>query len=195
MNIFYLDEDPDTCARQHNDKHCVKMIVEYAQLMSSAHRVLDGVEYQGRTANGRRIARWFHPDGYLQDTLYKVAHLNHPSTKWVRQSKSHYEYLYSLWIALCAEYTYRYGKIHETQRKLEGALYFAPVNIGVNPFVEPPPAMKHYPQCIVTGDSIASYRNYYREAKSGFAVWTKRDAPEWWSEYEREGKQTETQIS
>lgn len=192
MNIFFLDIDPKQCARQHNDKHVVKMIVEYAQLMSSAHRILDGREYIGRTANGRRIKRFFHPDAHLQETLYKVAHINHPSTKWVRQSKEHYQWLYNLWTALCSEYTYRYGKIHESQRKLEGALYYAPLNIGVSEFTEPPPAMKAYPECIVAGDAIASYRNYYKKAKSGFAVWTKRDTPEWWDNYEWQGKQAET---
>jgi len=45
MNIFYLDRDPRICAEMHLDKHVVKMIIEYAQLMSTAHRVLDGDEY------------------------------------------------------------------------------------------------------------------------------------------------------
>lgn len=44
MNIFYLDPNPTKCARYHADKHCVKMVLEYAQLLSTAHRVLDGVE-------------------------------------------------------------------------------------------------------------------------------------------------------
>ena len=42
MNIFYLDPRPDTAAEMHCDKHCVKMILEYAQMLSTAHRVLDG---------------------------------------------------------------------------------------------------------------------------------------------------------
>jgi hypothetical protein len=42
----------------HLDKHVVKMIIEYAQLMSTAHRFLDGEEYIDLTANGRRIKRW-----------------------------------------------------------------------------------------------------------------------------------------
>ena len=45
MNIFYLHRDVDTCAEMHNDKHVVKMILEYAQLLSTAHRVLDGEEH------------------------------------------------------------------------------------------------------------------------------------------------------
>ena len=42
MNIFYLDKRPDDAAKMHCDKHCVKMILEYAQMLSTAHRVLDG---------------------------------------------------------------------------------------------------------------------------------------------------------
>ena len=45
MNIFYLSDDPQICAEQHCDKHVVKMCIEYAQLLSTAHRVLDGEEY------------------------------------------------------------------------------------------------------------------------------------------------------
>ena len=57
MNIFYLDNDPKVCAEMHCDKHVVKMIIEYAQLMSTAHRILDGTSYYDLTANGRRILR------------------------------------------------------------------------------------------------------------------------------------------
>ena len=41
MNIFFLNEDSRMCAQAHCDKHVVKMILEYAQMMSTAHRVLD----------------------------------------------------------------------------------------------------------------------------------------------------------
>ena len=42
MNIFFLDKRPDDAAEMHCDKHCVKMILEYSQMLSTAHRVLDG---------------------------------------------------------------------------------------------------------------------------------------------------------
>ena len=58
MNIFHLDNDPIKAAQMMCDKHIVKMIVEYAQLMSTAHRVLDGEEYLDKTANNRNIRRW-----------------------------------------------------------------------------------------------------------------------------------------
>ena len=35
MNIFYLDKRPDDAAEMHCDKHCVKMILEYAQMLST----------------------------------------------------------------------------------------------------------------------------------------------------------------
>ena len=42
MNIFVLDRDPYIAAQMHCDKHVIKMICEYAQLLSTAHRQLDG---------------------------------------------------------------------------------------------------------------------------------------------------------
>ena len=42
MNIFALDECPVKSAEMACDKHCVKMILESAQLLCSVHRVLDG---------------------------------------------------------------------------------------------------------------------------------------------------------
>ena len=55
MNIFYLDKDAKTSAEMHLDKHCSKMLVEYAQLMSTAHRVLDGTEYYDKNKIGSKI--------------------------------------------------------------------------------------------------------------------------------------------
>ena len=44
MNIFILDQDPIAAAVQQCDKHIVKMVLESAQMMSTAHRVLDGTQ-------------------------------------------------------------------------------------------------------------------------------------------------------
>ena len=41
MNIFYLDHDQKKCAQMHTDRHCVKMILEYAQLLCTTHHVVD----------------------------------------------------------------------------------------------------------------------------------------------------------
>lgn len=188
MNIFYLNEDPQTCAKEHCDKHVVKMLIEYAQLLSTAHRVIDGDEWEGRSVNGRRVKRYFHPDPELNEVLYKACHVNHPSAKWVRESRENYNWLYELWVSLAMEYNHRYGKVHESFRKLEYYLMIAPILISDERFTEPTPAMKAYPQCVVEGDSLTSYRQFYWADKRKFAKWTKRNKPVWWEEYEREGE-------
>jgi hypothetical protein len=183
VNIFNLNDDPKICAQEHCDKHAVKMNVEYPQLLSTAHRVLDGHEYIGKTANGRNIKRW-RLDEY-DDEIYLACHVNHPSAIWCRESQANYIWLYQLWAELSAEYTHRYGKVHTCWQKLGGILAFPPKNIpvgtGMQDRTQPPPAMKLYPQCIVPGDSIQSYKNYYIEAKAHFAKWTNRKTPEWFS--------------
>lgn len=180
MNVFYLHQEPATCAKQHNDKHVVKMIVEYAQIMSTNHRVLDGTEYYGLSKNGRKIKRWRLSDN-VEDIIYKACHVNHPSTVWARQSNNNYNWLYAMWLELCAEYTHRYGKTHKTYELLHEILATPPMNIPIGPKTQPTPAMKKFPQCIVEGDSVASYRNYYHEAKQHFNRWTKRDVPDWYT--------------
>ena len=51
MNIFYLDSDPTKCAKYHNNKHVVKMILETAQLLCGAHWVMGGEAIIGYTIN------------------------------------------------------------------------------------------------------------------------------------------------
>ena len=84
------------------------MIIEYAQLMSTAHRILDGNMYFDLTANGRKIKRW-KLDDYREPILYKASHINHPSAIWVREDLSHYQWLWNLASELCQEYRHRYG--------------------------------------------------------------------------------------
>ena len=178
MNIFYLDRHPKDCAEMHLDKHVVKMIIEYAQLMSTAHRVLDGQEYYGLTANGRKIKRWQMNDVEYENGLMKASHVNHPSGVWVRASEENYKWLYQMWLHLLDEYTYRYGKIHACQ-KYNRFLMIPPKNISVSKFTEPTPAMPD--ECKVPGNSLASYHKYYIEKKKHFAKWTKRQVPLWFA--------------
>ena len=179
INIFYLDQDPVKCAEYHVDKHCVKMILEYCQLISTAHRVLDGTQSVQKSKTGRNVKRWILNDD-RESVLYSATHNNHPSAVWVRQSKENYGYLVDLLRKCLDEYTYRYGKKH----KCEGIylhLIDAPMNIAIAPFTEPTPAMPD--SCKVPGDSIASYRNYYRTNKEHLWSWkgkiAGRDVPYW----------------
>lgn len=179
MNIFYLHHDPVICAEMHNDKHCVKMIIEYAQLLSTAHRLLDGDPYIDKTANGRSIKRWRLEDE-LDEAFMKASHINHPSNVWARENDSNYTWLFALWKALCSEYTYRYGKIHSVERRMLNILIKLPKNIKHGAFTEPTPAMPD--DVKVTGNSIASYRSYYINNKTHLAKWKNRPTPQWFTE-------------
>ena len=185
MNIFYLDNDPLKCAQSHVDKHAVKMILEYCQLLSTAHRVLDGKEMVELSKTGRKTKRWKLEDE-RNDILYSATHINHPSAVWCRQNKSNYDWLHKLLVELCAEYTYRYGKVHKCEQiglvKLLGTL---PNNISDKPFTQPTPAMPD--ECKVPGDSIQSYRNYYIVEKQRMLSWkgkiNSRTPPPWFKEW------------
>lgn len=178
MNIFYLHHDPVTCATLHNNKHVVKMILEYAQLLSTAHRVLDGKPYY----IGRAKKHWdLGEKNPLELILYKATHINHPSAVWVRQSIANYRWLALMLRALCREYTYRYGKTHKVEREglMLTLLTNTPSNISrLENFTEPTPAMPD--EYKVKNDSIQSYINYYVGAKKHLANWKNRTIPSWY---------------
>ena len=106
MNIFYLDRDPERAAQYHCDKHVVKMILESAQLLSTAHRVLDGVMVGGKSKTGRNVKRWS-LNNEFDSVYYSASHINHPSAVWVRTSPMHYIWLHNLFNFLLEEYTFR----------------------------------------------------------------------------------------
>ena len=173
MNIFYLDNDPTICAQMHNDKHCVKMIVEYAQILSTTHRVLDGEQYLDTSASGRKVIRWRLPDN-REKTLYQATHFKHPSAIWTRQTDKNYYWLYRLFCSLLDEYSYRYSKAHKSSELIK-PLLSVPENIKSGEFTEPTPAMPDAYK--VAGNSILSYHNYYRYGKEHLAKWSKRSIP------------------
>ena len=175
MNIFYLHEDPIQNAKWHIDKHIVKMPIEYAQLMSTAHRLLDGEMYLGKTAIGRNIKRWRLHDE-REDILYKASHINHPSAIWVRESIENYFEMYKLYMAVLAEFTNRYGKVHGSS-KPSIALIRPPSNIPMVKGTQLPQCMPE--MCKVKNNPILAYRNYYIVEKNSFASWKNREIPEW----------------
>lgn len=190
MNIFFLNSDAKTCAEMHVNKHVTKMCIEYPQLLSTAHRVLDGTEYIDLTANGRRIKRYRLSDE-RESVLFKATHLNHPSAIWCRENLSNYLWLYSMWTHLLDEYTYRYGKIHACAR-LKDVLRFAPTKIAPGEFFAPTPAMPSELKVLADKptpgrkyDVLKSYHNYYNVEKRSFANWTgktgSRPIPSWFN--------------
>jgi hypothetical protein len=175
MNIFYLHSNPEICAQQHVDKHVVKMILEYAQLLSTTHRFLDGTETLTISEAGRKVKRWKLPDE-RDAILYEATHIQHPSAIWTRESAENYAFLWELFNCLLDEYTFRYAKIHATSRLLT-PLKALPNQIISKCFTQPTPAMPD--EFKVAGDSITSYRNYYCGAKERMFSWKKREKPDW----------------
>ena len=135
MNIFYLHEDPRKAAEYQYNKHVVKMILESAQMLCTAH----------------------HHYGNGDNVPYKKAHYNHPSTKWVRENSLHYDWLYEHMMALGSEYKRRYGRTHMSIDKC-GHLYEAPADIPHEPFEQPPQAM---PDEYKHKSAIHAYWQYY----------------------------------
>ena len=141
MNIFYLDKDPAKAASYFYDKHKVKMILESAQMLCTAH----------------------HHYGNGDNVPYKKAHYNHPSTIWCRQNAIQYMWLYDHMIALGEEYTKRYKKTHLTIIKCKEVLKQLPPTIPDSTFTEPPQCMPDHhkvPDC-----SVTAYWNYYEQDK------------------------------
>ena len=178
MNIFYLDHDTEKCAEYHVDKHVVKMILEYCQLLSTAHRLSDGLQEPGFSKTGRNVKRWRLLDN-RDSVLYHATHVNHPSAVWARASRENYLWLADLLNKLSKEYTRRYDKVHKCYSDgLVKALQIPPSNIGPKGFTQPTPAM---PDEYKVDDSIISYRTYYIKDKSGMASWKTRDVPAWYN--------------
>jgi hypothetical protein len=177
MNIFYVDSDPEVAARNMVDRHVVKMILETAQLLSTAHRVIDGEEFVGQTQSGRKAKRW-RLSGKADAIMYAATHINHPSAVWVRENSANYAWLYDHLLALGREYTYRYGRTHLTIDKLKDILRDAPANI------EQSKVMTKMPSCmdkqyIISLDPIINYRNYYNYGKTDLLRWSNRPPPQW----------------
>tara|TARA_R110001592_G_scaffold105781_2_gene297440 strand:- start:235 stop:726 length:492 start_codon:yes stop_codon:yes gene_type:complete len=160
MNIFYFDKNPVEAAKVQPDKMLVKMVLETAQMLSTAHRVLDG-------------------DGYAdKHSLYKLAHKNHPCSIWVRQSKANYEWLYQHFIALSEEYTERYAKMHLSYTKLKDVLWQTPFNIPIGKIT---PLAQAMPDEYKHKDPVVAYRRYciYEKHYAEWNVMPERK-PDWW---------------
>jgi hypothetical protein len=150
MNIFILDYDPYIAATYLNDKHCVKMILETAQLLSTA------VNLNGGTAP------------------YLTSHKNHPCSIWARTNQSNYKWLYNHGIGIGLEYTKRYNKIHKSEnviRSIEDGYKLLPDGDLTDFALCMPDKYK-------SKDAVVSYRNYYIGEKQDIANW-KTEIPFW----------------
>lgn len=148
MNIFILHADPDIAARMQCDKHVVKMVLETAQMLSTV-------------AGGP----------------YKPTHINHPCTVWARTSSANFDWLVRHGLALCREYTYRYGKRHKCEDIIKAIGYGTPADAF--PAKRRTPFAQAMPDEYKQPDAVQAYRAYYHSKT--FAMWLRgRPAPAWW---------------
>jgi hypothetical protein len=174
LNIFYIDENPQQAAEWMVDKHVVKMILESAQLLSTAHRVLDGKKEIKIINNRKKTVYTLYDE---RDTImYQATHINHPSAIWTRTSLQNYDWLVEHFFALCQEYKYRYNKTHKC--------------FAMGYYLQSPPKnltdfdMTPMPNCMPeeykkSESVINNYRMYYKYGKKELHNWKKRNPPEW----------------
>jgi hypothetical protein len=163
MNIFFLHQDPTVAASMVCDQH-QKMILESAQLMSTAHHEL-GSSFAG--------------------SLYKSTHRNHPSAVWARTSIENYEWLYEHFLALGYEMKFRRngeGELHASILKLGKLLRRPPKNLHAKDLTVPSVVCNDKfrlfkkPSC--WAQTVRGYRHYYTADKD-FATYLNREPPEW----------------
>ena len=152
MNIFYLSRDPEKAARMQCDKHIVKMPLETAQLLSTAHVELD-----------------------LNQVAYRATHKNHPSAVWARSNRSNYKWLFEHFRALCFEYQDRYGKVHKSFQDHIDALKIYPENLPDGIFQDPPQCM---PDECKRDCAVLAYRVYYKHKADD---WLRKGRPMRWT--------------
>lgn len=153
MNIFIFDKDPIIAASYVPNCYTVKMPIESAQMLCTTSH------YFGVPAP------------------YKISYLNHPCTRWIRESLSNYNWLINHAIALCEEYTKRYEKIHASQKIIEFCLNCGgkpEIDKGLTPFVQ---AM---PDNYRNSDAVIAYRNYFIGEKSKIALWKPPSTIPYW---------------
>lgn len=177
MNIFYLAREPATCAAYHCDKHAVKMITEYAQLLSTAIRITTG----RKTLVKKRVL-YLLDDEYVDrknevvynGRVYKTTHEHGPNALWVRASMANFLWLKTLALELCAEYTRRYGREHKTESILRA---LPKPKLARTVFFPPPQVM---PDDVRHVNAIKAYRTFYIVYKSRFAKWDYSKVPKWY---------------
>ena len=153
LNIFITSPDPWESARVLPDKHIVKMPLETCQMLAIVCS-----------------EKWGHGFGTLpkvDGTPYKTdkgSFRNHPCTIWANDFVMNWQWLLSHGLALCKEYTLRYGKVHTCEGTLLHAKTILPTGDptgrsgkGPKPFVFAGPDEFKYDETV---DIYTKYKMY-----------------------------------
>lgn len=127
MNIFFTSICPVECAAYLDDKRVVKMVLETAQMLSTAIR-----------STGLEIG-------------YKSTHANHQCNVWVRKSRQNFMWLYEHGLALATEYTFRFDKVHKSEKIIK--------ELGQYSSRLPSVGMTVIPNCAANKDKGIDYKH------------------------------------
>jgi hypothetical protein len=152
MNYFILDKDLRKSAKYLDNSRIAKMIVETAQILSTAiqtDKIIEG--------------------------LYKPTHKNHPVVKWARETMGNrYQLLmYMYW--LIKEYESRYNKIHSSKK------IFVILSRYINKDYRTTRPALAMPDEFKSDDIVDSYRKYFlskplvRYFESDIPEWFKKN--------------------
>ncbi|MDD3266481.1 MAG: pyrimidine dimer DNA glycosylase/endonuclease V [Burkholderiales bacterium] len=165
MNIFILDVNLKKSAIYHVDKHCVKMILEHAQMLCTSLIINENLRNQLN----------------VEIVPYKKSHMSHPCTIWVSSNYDNFAWLVAYTHELHEEYKYRYNKEHLSYKTLlaHNIITKELITHGNKLTItelNPPTVM---PEECQSTSVVDSYRNYYKQYKHELFKWTKRDIPDW----------------
>lgn len=167
MNIFVIDDHPVTAAQQLPDKLVIKLIIENTQMLS----------VWAKQKLNKRIIK---PDGSLYGC---TAYSKHPCTLWVCNNNSNAAWLIINSLAMCAEYTNRYGKTHATEQAIDQLSNIFKEDVGsLDCYKDHTEFVICAPDVYKGYDPITAYRLYLNTEK-GYAVWNKKPErkPSWWN--------------
>ena len=170
MNIFFLHKDPQWAANALCDKHVPKMLLESAQMLSTAVHQHQS-EFQKKLCDEEKKV--------TPNSLYKSAYPNHPMTKWVGFNRGCFRWALENAVFISQEYCKRFKKLHKSSAVINTIYdnnYIDDIPDGF--FKEPPQCM---PDEYKDKDYVTAYRRYYNNDKKYFAKWEKgRSCPKWW---------------
>ena len=155
MNIFVTNDCPVQSARNLPDKHIVKMPLETCQMLAIIY------------------SDWYYGIGQLHKVNgqpYATKHgafRKHPCTQWAAENYWNLSWLISHGMALCDEYTARYGKVHSCQSAISEAIviFEAAFDFNVDIYKDSLPmtftrAMPEDIKFDTTIDTITAYKRY-----------------------------------
>ncbi len=173
MNIFVIDKSPVLAAQQMCNAHINKMVLESVQMLTNCFSQKD-LETAPHTKAG---------------TVRKYSHWNHPSSIWTRKTLANMLWLVDHTIALEKERLYRGYNPHFVASFIDWAVdNLSKAQVPDGDLLEFPIAIaadqncRHHPE-FESSSVVNKYRLYYICDKAPFAKWTKREAPEWFSNH------------